>query len=191
MDRYPEWLNATLASDAAEGRGVLPLSIKPLRADWRVVGPAFVVLGSTDDNLAVTRAVATPPPAGCVMVVGGQSESQTATVGDLMALEIQNLGVAALITDGLVRDAGEIRELGLPVWCRGTTPTASNKRDPGQVGGTIAIGGILIHDGDLVIADEDGVVIWPKDQIEQLLTRAQAKLDADNARLARLRGARG
>ncbi len=190
MDHFPEWLCATLGSDATEGRGVLPSAIKPLKPDWRVVCPAFVVLASQDDNQAVVQAVAVPPPAGSVIVVGGMSASRTATIGGLMALEIQNLGVAGLVTDGLVRDGQEIRELEFPVWCRGTTPTASAKRGPGSVGGAVAIGGLLVRDGDLVIADDDGVVIWPKEQIPELLARAQAKLDADNARLARLRQAR-
>lgn len=191
MDRFPEWLSATLASDATEGRGVLPSWIRPLKVDWRVVGPAFVVLASEDDNQAVVQAVAAPPLAGSVLVVGGMSTSRTATIGGLMALEIQNLGVAGLVTDGLVRDAQEIRELGFPVWCRGTTPTASAKRGPGAIGGAVAIGGTRVRDGDLVIADDDGVVIWPRERIPELLARAQAKLDADNARLARLRQARG
>ncbi len=190
MDRFPEWLCATLASDAAEGRGVLPSWIRPLKADWRVIGPAFVVLASQDDNQAVVQAVAVPPPAGSVLVVGGLSTSRTATIGGLMALEIQNLGIAGLVTDGLIRDAQEIRELEFPVWCRGTTPTASAKRGPGAVGGAVAIGGTLVRDGDLVIADDDGIVIWPREQIESLIPRARAKLDADTTRLARLRQAR-
>jgi 4-hydroxy-4-methyl-2-oxoglutarate aldolase len=187
METYPDWLNATLAADATEGRGVLPAWVQALRPEARVVGLAFVVIASQDDNQALVQAVGTPPPPGCVLVVGGQSTSRTATIGDLMALEIANLGVVGLVTDGLVRDAEEIRRLPLPVWCRGTTPVASGKRGPGAVGGIVPIGGALIRDGDLVIADGDGVVIWPREAMADLLTRAQAKLDADNARLARLR----
>ena len=190
MELYPDWLSATLASDGSEGRGVLPPWIRVLWPDRRVVGPAFVVQASQDDNAAVVQAVATPPPPDSVLVVGGQSTSRTATIGGLMALEIRNLRVAGLVTDGLVRDAQEIRELGLPVWCRGVTPTASNKRGPGAVGGAVLIGGALVHDGDLVIADDDGVVIWPATDCQQLLVRAREKLDSDNIRLARLRAAR-
>jgi len=190
VEPYPDWLNATLASDAAEGRGVLPPFIRPLQSGTTVVGPAHVVTASQDDNQAVVQAAAGPPPAGCILVVGGQSTSRTATIGDLMALELQNLGVVALITDGLVRDAQELRKLSFPVWSRGTTPTSSYKRGPGTVGGAVVLGGVTVHDGDIVIADDDGVVVWPADSTEQLLTRAQAKLDADNVRLDRLRQAR-
>ena len=72
------------------------------------------------------------------------------------------------------------------VWCRGVTPVASYKRGPVVIGGAISIGGILIRDGDLVIADEDGVVVWPKEQIDALLVKADAKRQQDNARLAQL-----
>ena len=103
-----------------------------------------------------------------------------------MAIEMRQTGIAGLVTDGLVRDSGEIRKSGFPVWCRGVTPRASNKFGPSVVGGSISIGGTTIRDGDLVVADDDGVVIWPQERISELLAQAEAKLEQDNARLARL-----
>ena len=187
MHEFPDWLASTLASDATEGRGVLPPWIGSLKPGVRAAGPAFVALMSQDDNLSVREAIQTPHSPGSVLVVAGGSTSRTATIGGLMALEMQNAGIVALVTDGLVRDAREIRQMQqFSVWCRGVTPVASFKRGPVVVGGTISIGGILIRDGDLVIADEDGVVVWPKEQIDALLVKAEAKRQQDNARLARL-----
>jgi 4-hydroxy-4-methyl-2-oxoglutarate aldolase len=181
MQEFPEWLAATLASDATEGQGILPHFIVPLRPDSRVVGPARVVLMSQDDNLSVRKVMEAPPAPGTVLVVAGGSTSRTATIGGLMALEMQNLGIVGLVTDGLVRDSREIRESGFAVWCRGVTPTASHKNGPAMIGGSVSIGGTVIRDGDLVIADDDGVVIWPQERLEELLARAQAKLQQDNA----------
>jgi 4-hydroxy-4-methyl-2-oxoglutarate aldolase len=187
MNEFPDWLASTLASDATEGRGVLPPWIGSLKPNARAVGPAFVALMSQDDNLSVREAIQTPHSPGSVLVVAGGSTSRTATIGGLMALEMQNAGIVALVTDGLVRDAREIRQLQqFSVWCRGVTPAASYKQGPVVVGGSISLGGILIRDGDLVIADEDGVVIWPKEQIDSLLSKADAKRQQDNTRLARL-----
>jgi regulator of RNase E activity RraA len=192
MSEFPAWLAATLASDATDGQGVLPLNILPLRPDSRVVGRARAVLMSQDDNLSVRNILETftetPPAPGTVLVAAGGSASRTATIGGLMALELRQAGIAGLVTDGLIRDSGEIRQLGFDVWCRGVTPTASRKNGPVVVGGAVSLGGVVITDGDLVIADADGVVIWPKDRIATLLSKAEAKYQQDTARLARLRG---
>ena len=187
MNEFPAWLTSTLASDATEGRGVLPPWIGSLKPDARAVGPAFVALMNQDDNLSVREAIKASPPPESVLVVAGGSTSRTATIGGLMALEMQHAGIVALVTDGLVRDAGEIRQMQqFSVWCRGVTPAASHKNGPAVVGGTVSLGGTIIQDGDLIIADEDGVVIWPKELIDNLLIRAQAKLQQDNARLVQL-----
>jgi regulator of RNase E activity RraA len=186
MNKFPEWLAATLASDATEGHGVLPCWIHALIPEARAVGPAFVALMSQDDNLSVREALKASPPPGSVLVVAGGSTSRTATIGGLLALEMKQAGILALVTDGLVRDVKEIRQLRFGVWCRGNTPIASHKNGPAVVGGSVSIGGTLVRDGDLVIADEDGVVIWPKEDIDNLLGKAQAKLQQDNARLAQL-----
>ena len=186
MHEFPDWLASTLASDASVGRGVLPPGISSLKPDARAVGPAFVALMSQDDNLSVREAIKASPPPGSVLVVAGGSTSRTATIGGLMALEMQHAGIIALVTDGLVRDAKEIRQMRFGVWCRGVTPAASNKNGPAVVGGTVVLDGTIIRDGDLVIADEDGVVIWPMEHIDDLLARAQARLQEDNARLVQL-----
>ena len=187
MDEFPAWLASTLASDATAGRGVLPPWIGPLKPGARAVGPAFVALISQDDNLSVREELKASPPPGLVLVVAGGGTSRTATIGGLMALEMQHTEIVALVTDGLVRDAGEIRQMQqFSVWCRGVTPVASHKNGLAVVGGTVSLGGTIIRDGDLVIADEYGVVIWPKEHIDDLLARAQARRQQDNARLARL-----
>lgn len=186
MNEFPAWLASTLASDATEGHGVLPNTILPLQPASRVVGPARVVLMSQDDNLAVRSVMEAPPAPGTVLVVAGGSTSRTSTIGGLMALEMQNAGIAGLVTDGLVRDSREIRESGFAVLCRGVTPTASRKNGPALVGGSVSIGGTLIRDGDIAIADDDGVVIWAQERVDELLAAAHAKLQQDNTRLAQL-----
>ena len=190
MNGFPDWLNATLASDASEGRGVVPGWIGTLQPGTKLVGRAFVAEFCHDDNGGIDDIVNAPPPDGCVVVVSGMDTSRTSTVGDLYALELQNLGVAGLVTDGLVRDAKVIRELGFPVWCRGVTPAASTRRNPGRVGGSVVLAGVPVHDGDVIVADDDGVVVWPAADVERLLGRAEARLQSDNERLARLQAAR-
>jgi regulator of RNase E activity RraA len=187
MNEFPDWLVSALASDASEGKGVLPPWIGSLKPEAQAIGPALVVLVSQDDNLSVREAIRASLRPGSILVVAGGSTSRTATIGGLMALEMQNAGILALVTDGLVRDAREIRHLQqFSVWCRGVTPAASSKQGPVVVGGSISLGGVVVRDSDLVIADEDGVVIWPKEHIDALLGKADIKRQQDNARFARL-----
>jgi regulator of RNase E activity RraA len=191
MNKFPTWLASTLASDASEGQGVLPNTIHPLQSSLCVVGPACVVLASLDDNLAVRKVLETPPAPGSVLVVAGGSTSRAATIGGLMALEMQNVGIVGLVTDGLVRDVREIREAGFGVWCRGVTPMAPQKLGPIRAVDSITLGGTIIQDGDLVIADDDGVVIWPQERINALMIKAETRLQQDNVRLAQLLKQRG
>ncbi len=186
MTALPDWLSSTVASDATGGAGVLDGSIHALSPDRSVAGPALVVELSLDDNLAMRDVPAAVPGPGTVLVVAGAVNSRTAVLGDLVARELLAAGVVAVITDGPIRDSRAVAELGLAVWSRGTTPVASSKDGPGNVGGAVVIAGVSVHDGDLVVADADGVVVWPADQLDALLAKAEAKQRADEERLAAL-----
>jgi regulator of RNase E activity RraA len=187
MIEYPEWLASAVASDASGGKGILPAAIRPLVRGWRVAGPAFTVQAVTDDNTALKQAAQGPLRAGSVVVVAGHEHSRAATTGGLLALELHAQGVAGLVTDGVVRDSEEIIELALPVWSRGVTPLAPSKGGTASLGGTITIGSVEIRLGDIVIADDDGVVIWPREQSEELLELASRTNDSDLARALDLR----
>lgn len=186
MTEIPEWLSSTLASDATKGEGALPSWIRALSPDATVVGPALVVEVATNDNQPmrdVPGAVTTP---ATVLVVTGASSSRTAILGDLVARELLTAGIVGVVTDGLIRDSREVAALGLAVWARGTTPVASAKNGPGRVGGSVQLGGVTVSDGDLVVADADGVMVWPGASVDDLLAAADAKRITDDERLAKL-----
>jgi 4-hydroxy-4-methyl-2-oxoglutarate aldolase len=155
----PEWLTSTLASDASGGTGALPGWITALSPERTAIGPALVVTVSTGDNRPMREVAAAVGGLPAVVVVAGARESRTAILGDLVARELMNAGVVAVVTDGLIRDSRAVAELGLPVWARGVTPVAAAKQAPGGVGGSVSLGGVVVNDGDLVVADADGVVV--------------------------------
>ena len=185
MTELPEWLSSTLAADGAGGRGALPPWIRALSPEATVAGPALVVAVGRDDNSPMREVPARVAAAGTVLVVAGATESSTAVLGDLVAAELLRAGVAAVVTDGLIRDSRAVAAAGLPVWARGTTPVASRKDGVGHVGGQVVIGGVPVADGDLVVADADGVVVWPSAAVAENLARADAKRVADEERAAR------
>jgi regulator of RNase E activity RraA len=186
VTEIPSWLSSTLAADATGLDAVLPPWIRALSPDATVSGSALVVEVAPDDNRPMRDVPTAVKSAATVLVVAGAAESRTAVLGDLVARELIAAGVVAVVTDGLIRDSREVAALGLPVWARGVTPVASAKNGPGAVGGTVRIGGVPISDGDVVIADADGVVIWQQADIALLNQRAEAKRAADEQRLAKL-----
>ncbi|HEU5034035.1 MAG TPA: RraA family protein [Mycobacteriales bacterium] len=182
--QIPDWLSSTLAADGASGAGALPPWIRALSPEVTVSGPALVVVVGRDDNSPMRDVPAAVREAGTVLVVAGASESRTAVLGDLVAAELLRAGVVAVVTDGLIRDSRAVAAAGLPVWARGTTPVASRKDGIGRVGGDVVIGGVPVRDGDLVVADADGVVVWPAGEVTAYLQKAEVKQRADEARAA-------
>ena len=185
MTELPDWLSSTLAADGAAGRGALPPWIRALSPDATVAGPALVVAVGRDDNSPMRDAPTRVAGPGTVLVVAGATESSTAILGDLVAAELLRAGVVAVVTDGLIRDSRAVADAGLPVWARGTTPVASRKEGVGRIGGDVVIGGVPVSDGDLVVADADGVVVWPSADVDDFLARADEKRFADEKRAAR------
>jgi len=186
VENSVEWLTSTLASDAADGRGVLPSWVRPVRDGLRIVGYASTATIAPDDNLAVRQALTAGPHTGPVLVVGGGDASQAACMGDLVARALTTRGFTAVVTDGLVRDVSALRGLSLAVWARGVTPRAPHKNGPTTSGEKTTCGGVDVEPGDLVIADDDGVVVWPRAEIADLLQKARGKLEEDDARAHRL-----
>ena len=184
MTSLPDWLSSTLAADGAGGHGALPPWIVALSPEATVAGPALVVTLGRDDNSPMKQVPDAVTSEGTVLVVAGASESRTAVLGDLVAADLRRAGIAAVVTDGLIRDSRAVAELGLPVWARGVTPVASRKDGVGSVGGTVVIGGVPVSDGDVVVADADGVVIWPSEKATDHLAKADAKRQADDAKSA-------
>ena len=180
----PDWMCSTLASDGAGGHGALPYWIQAQSPEATVAGPALVVSVTVDDNSPMREVTSRAHQAGTVLVVAGAADSKTAVLGDLVAHELLRSGVVAVVTDGLIRDSRAVSALGLAVWARGTTPVASRKDGTGSVGGSVEIDGVTIADGDLVIADADGVVVWPAAQAASYLERADDKRIADEKRAA-------
>lgn len=182
MTSLPDWLSSTLAADGAGGVGALPPWIGALDPSVTVAGPALVVTLARDDNTPMRTVGAAVTSPGIVLVVAGASESRTAVLGDLVAADLLKSGVVAVVTDGLIRDSQAVLASGLHVWARGVTPVASRKDGFGHIGGKVVIGGVPVSDGDTVIADADGVVVWPAAQVDEYLIAAEAKYRADTSR---------
>jgi 4-hydroxy-4-methyl-2-oxoglutarate aldolase len=181
----PDWLTSTLASDAMAGQGAMDGPL-PIRSGQLIAGYATTVLVTAGDNLDLAEAVKRGPDPGPVLVIASAGPSNRAAMGDLSAASMILRGFRAVIVDGRVRDVAALRTLPLQVWCRGVTPVAPGKAGGGQVGGEVQCAGVSVKPGDVVVADDDGVVVWPADRVEELLERARQRLDSDLARQAEI-----
>jgi regulator of RNase E activity RraA len=168
-------------------RGTRPLS----PGQPRVVGRAFTLrFIPAREDLATPAAWASPistraaieaMPAGCIAVVGAMRVSDAGIFGDILCARMQKRGVAALVTDGVVRDVTGVLGTGLPVWCQGTAA-------PPSVAGLtfvgwqepIDCGGVAVFPNDIVVVDQDGAVLIPATLLDEVVTASleQERLEA-------------
>lgn len=177
-----ERLASSLVSDVF-GRwggapGLMPLAgLAPGRV---VVGPALTVRTRPGDNLVVHKALDIARP-GEVLVVAAGGQTDRAILGGLMGQYASSRGIAALVVDGAVRDKSVLDELGPPVFAVGLCHLGPYKDGPGDLRGPVSIAGVTIHDGDLVVGDEDGIAVIPRDRAEEIVAAAERKLAAEIA----------
>jgi regulator of RNase E activity RraA len=149
--------------------------------DMRIVGPAVTVKTYPGDNLMVHKSLDIARP-GDVIVVDTGGARRTAAMGDLVATKARHRGVGGFVVDGVIRDLPRILELGdFPVFARGVTPVGPLHRGPGEINYPICAGGIVVHPGDIIVGDLNGVVVVPlpcaPELIERLRARAAAEVD--------------
>lgn len=172
IDKFAAFPAANVG-DAMDRFGLMISSIKLRTPSARCVGSALPVLTREGDNLAVHRALDEAEP-GDVLVVNGLGDDRRAVFGDLLAEICLVRGVSGVVVDGAVRDVEAIAQLGLPVWASAVTPAGPTKNGPGVIGGPIACGGIVVHPGDIVVADFDGVAIVSRADCQAVLARLRA-----------------
>lgn len=147
----------------------------------RLLGPACTVKVYPGDNLMVHKSLDVACP-GDVVVVDASSSTTFAVLGDLVATKGRHRGIAGFVVDGLVRDLPGILELGnMPVYARGISPIGPLHRGPGEVNYPVSVGGIVVHAGDIVVGDLNGVVVVPQECAGELIGRLieRSKGEAD------------
>ncbi|WP_336855160.1 methyltransferase [Sinomonas albida] len=159
--------------DAMERLGVLDSAIKSVWPGGRLAGPAFTVWTRAGDNAYIHRALAEAAP-GDVVVVNGQGDESRALLGDLIGARARNAGLAGFVIDGAVRDAAGLEQVGMPVFARTTSPAGPYKNGPGALGCAVAVGGVAVLPGDIVVGDDDGAVVVPRGRAEEVLLAAEA-----------------
>lgn len=165
----------TILADLLGRQQVMDMSIRPLWAPVpRVAGPACTVRCPPGDNLMVHAAIYRAAPGSVLVVEAGDAEY--AVAGGNVCAVAQRQGIAALVVDGVVRDLAEVRDRKFPVFARGVVPVAGIKAAVAPLNTPVQCGGVTVQAGDVVVADEDGVIVVPVDGRDQVLGKGRAKL---------------
>lgn len=193
FDRVPADIVAQAAqyqpailADVAGRRGALHGRIKALRPRMKFAGTAFTVEVRPGDNLMIHAAMALARP-GDVLVIDGKGDQSSALMGTIMMTACRQLGLAAVVIDGAVRDSLEIDEMDYPVFSVGTNPNGPTKQAGGRIGHPVSVGGVTVHPGDFICGDGDGVVVVEREKIESLLPLAAHKVTAEAKRIAQIK----
>jgi regulator of RNase E activity RraA len=150
-----------------------------------LVGPALTVKARPGDNLMLHYALDIAQP-GDVIVVDAGGDLSNALIGEMMVAYAIKKGVAGIVINGAIRDAASIGAGDFPLFAAGVTHRGPYKDGPGEINVPIAIDGMVIEPGDLVIGDEDGLLCVPFDQVGEVYDRAYAKHDAEQKQLEQI-----
>jgi 4-hydroxy-4-methyl-2-oxoglutarate aldolase len=165
--------------------GYIGPHIAAIQRDTRIAGSAVTVLSHPGDNIMIHAAVEVCRP-GDVLVVANTAPSTHGMFGDLIATSLMAHGVRGLVIDAGVRDTMDLRAMGFPVWTQHVSCQGTVKNTPGSVNVPVVLGGVTIQPGDVVCADDDGVVVVPRADAAWALDRSRERIAKEAGTRARL-----
>ncbi|NVL89472.1 MAG: hypothetical protein HWN69_00560 [Desulfobacterales bacterium] len=174
VERFKE-LPTSIISDAMNRSNAMHAEIKCLNSNIKMVGTAVTVKGMVGCNIMSHKAIYVAEP-GDVIVFDARGHTDTSVWGFLQTKACVLRGITGIVIDGSVRDSLEIRQSGLPVFCRGITPAGPHKGWGDSVNVPIQCGGVPVSPGDIIVGDDDGVIVVPGGQATEILKKAEAEM---------------
>src|SRR5260221_3566485 len=171
--------------EAAGQTGALSPEIRPLAPGLRLVGPALTVACPAGDNLMIHAGVADARPGE--VLIAQCHDHRRGVWGEILMTAALERGITGLVVDGGVRDVPGLRTAGFPVFCRAIAIQGTVKERRGLLRQPISCGGVIVWPGDLVVADDSGVVVIAATEVEQVVARARQRVAKENAMLIALR----
>ena len=173
-------LSPTTIADTLTRDRVMDIGIRPLWQPMpRIAGPAYPVNCPAGDHLMLHAAIYRALPGSVIVVEAGDVDY--ALAGGNVCAVAQKRGVAAFVVDGVIRDLAESRSRRFPIFARGVIPIPGGKDKIGVLNGPVRCGGVEVAPGDIVVADEEGIVVVPKLRLAEILKAAQTRAQKDAA----------
>lgn len=162
-------------------------AVRPMYSGEKsLAGPAYTVKTRPGDNLFVHKAIDLAQP-GDIIVVDAGGHLDNAIVGEMMLTHAETRKLGGVIIYGAIRDVGHVSKHSFPVFASGVTLRGPFQSGPGHVNVPIAVGGMVIEPGDLLIGDDDGVICVPFEDVEPLYDECAKRLAGENAQRGRVR----
>ena len=170
-------------SDSMARMSAAGARLRPMHRSGYLIGPALTVKARPGDNLMIHKALTMAQP-GDVIVVDAGGDLTNALFGEIMVATAVKLGVAGVVLNGAVRDSEEIGRGSFPLYAAGVTHRGPYKDGPGEVNVPIAIDGMVIQPGDLMVGDGDGLLCIPYDNLDEVLAAVRKKMDLEKQMMA-------
>lgn len=176
----------SIVSDALGRNNTMHAAIKPLKKDWKIAGPAITVKAMVGNNLGTHQALYLAQE-GDIIVIDGNGFENISLWGAIMSEVAQERKIQGIIIDGSIRDYKESIDFDIPIFCRNVTPRGPHKGWGDDINVPISCGGVPVLPGDLILADEDGIVVVHKKMASEILKIAQKKLVAEKEWISEVR----
>ncbi|MGE0797633.1 MAG: RraA family protein [Lautropia sp.] len=160
--------------------------LRPYYGGATMAGPAFTVKTRPGDNLMVHKALDLASP-GDIVVVDAGGDLTNAIIGEIMSAHAEKRGLGGIVINGSIRDSTTLAAGTFPVFAAGVTHRGPYKDGPGEINVPIAIDGMVIEPGDLIVGDGDGLLCVPFDQVESVLQATEKKFQAEQVQIANVK----
>jgi 4-hydroxy-4-methyl-2-oxoglutarate aldolase len=171
----------------AQGRtGLMLPYMRPIYSSAKIAAPAVTVSCQAGDNLMIHASVEVCKP-GDVLVVTTTSESTDGMFGELLATSLRAHSVLGLVIDAGVRDVADLTAMEFPVWSKAISSQGTVKASAGSVNVAVVCAGVIVHPGDVIVGDVDGVVVVPRDRAGEVARLGRQRVEKEEQNRQRLR----
>lgn len=175
VEKFSKLEESASINECMQVNGAMNHDIRPVWPGSRMCGTALTVCARAGDNLMLHKAISMAKPGDVIVITCDGFQESGGMWGGIMSNAAQTMGAAGMVTDGSVRDTMMMKEINFPVFSRGIGVKRSTKALGGTINHPIVVGGVLVHPGDLVFADNDSVVVVPREQAEEIYELAVAR----------------